>query len=225
VEIGTRKWFRYIAAVTTAVLITMTSVAPAPAGAASRRTDSPAVPRTALLPSALVTEPPIIVRKPGVASVLGYYLVLKNSSSYAMDDTSDGRPGAAGPRVSNGNLPVILDNSAGGLIVLIIATAVKNRQKAWKFIKGWWYKGRHLYTNAGTGQCVGAFRSGQDVSLVSCSDKSGIFWHQTRNDHQLNITANADLIASGLTVGSDLFLHSAKDWSTWAWWEVCSGSC
>ena len=157
---------------------------------------------------------------------LGWLICLYNDQSYCMGDTGD--PGDAHP---DGSEVVILENISEDLVASTIFYAIVNAKRIYTFVKKFWYKGRHAGFASGDGQCMGDWGYNQDSTLGSCGSAHGIYYQlQSQNPsgsafRMWDTYAKGDMIAASTTDGTDLFVHSPEDWSTWTGIPVCYINC
>jgi hypothetical protein len=223
---STSRYIKMAIAVTAGVALALTSVSaasasPSQAGSsvyARAATDTRQVPLG--VPPGMKAEQPIIFHvNADTSGVIGYAICLYNSQNNCISDT-------ANDATDTPSIGVILSTVGDGITIYTVLKKTGQVGAAiYKYVKKYFYKGKHIYTGKGDGFCMGDFGYDQDVVLASCSESHGIYWEITSKSAFWNTYAKGDLIASSLTTGTHLFIHSPEDWVTWGFRELCENSC
>jgi hypothetical protein len=151
----------------------------------------------------------------------GIIWLLYNSQSHGISDTASDSALLPRPAIDSAII-TILENVGGGVITWGLVEVSKG---VYKYVKKYLYKGKHLYLNAGDGECMANSGKGQDDTLRSCNDKHFIYWTYSTTGQLWDTYSHAWIVASNLDNGTKLFTaNPAKDWHTWTYEDICSSA-
>jgi hypothetical protein len=219
-----------VVAATAAVALALS--AGAAASASPVRASHAAAPALSLPPSppgapaGLKPLAPIIIEgNADTSGIIGYAICLRHDTNHCASDLapySAVNYSAANLKRPANTAVVVLENIGSGIIVWGIQVLAKG---VIKWIKKYKYNGKHFYSSPGDGLCSGAWGYDQDVTLGNCNSAHGIYWQWHSNGQMWNTYSSGFLIAANTNNGTDLFVHSPEDWSTWGYRDVCVNSC
>jgi hypothetical protein len=211
---GSLRYLRMAMAVIAGLALVLTSITMASAASGHAGQSVHVGAAASLAPTGIPAAAPIIIPVyADISGLVGYAICLYRSNNHCVSDTAD--------KADTNVIIEVLNTVSDGITVW---TVIKAAHKSYKWIKKYLYKGKHLYTAAGDGRCMADFAYDQKAELRSCGDRHGIYWQEAKGK-LFNTYARGDLIASSLKSGTRLFVHSAKDWSTWTLRSVCVNKC